>query len=177
MKIKNTSKQYGLVSMLFHWLMGIVIIGLLVLGWIMDDLDGPNAYWWWSMHKTFGFFILLLIPIRFYWRLINESPDNVDSSLLKRISSWNIWTLYALMFAMALSGFIMSDAGGHAIKLFHLYPLPFVFTKNPELSKLGWLIHSYAAYAISFLVSLHILAALYHHYFRKDRVLKSILPS
>jgi cytochrome b561 len=92
------------------------------------------------------------------------------------LSDMAIWVLYALMFIMPLSGFILSVMGGYSIDYFGLFTIPAIFKGETETSKIGTMIHIYGAYTIIGLVTLHVLAGLYHHFIRKDNVLKRMLP-
>ena len=70
--LKNTLSSYGLITKLFHWFIGIAIVGLLVIGFIMVSML-PSADKWqlYSMHKATGVLVLFLVSLRVLWRLIN----------------------------------------------------------------------------------------------------------
>ena len=62
MNILNTKNNFGIVSILIHWIMAIIIVGLFVIGKTMIDLDYYDAnyhvYPWW--HKSFGLLIVFI---------------------------------------------------------------------------------------------------------------------
>jgi cytochrome b561 len=152
---------------------------MLAVGFIMADMpDSPLKWQLFFYHKAIGFTILWLVLVRLWWRLKNLAP-----TLPKSMPKWQaalsdvvVWILYALMFIMPLSGITLSIMSGHAIEYFGLFTIPAIFKGETELSKIGLMIHTYGAYTIIGLITLHILAGLYHHFIRKDNVLKRMLP-
>jgi cytochrome b561 len=175
---KNTKNSYAGLTRLFHWTMGLVIIALLAVGFIMTNMADTNplkgtAYFW---HKSFGMVILALIPLRLLWWFINVEP-----TLPTDLPKWqsigarlNIRFLYAIMILMPLSGFIMSNFGGHPINVFGLFTIPALFQKSP-LASYAWFTHVNLAWLVAVAVILHIGAGLYHHFVRHDTVLKRMI--
>lgn len=156
------------------------MIALLGVGLWMSDLEAGDLKWFiYGIHKSLGITILGLVILRVLWKQINITPNlPVDSA------SWEIkgarlthFALYVLMFGMPISGWIMSSAGGHAISYFGLVEIPEIVDKNKELGKLAWNAHGYLGYAAIAVISLHTLAAIYHHFIRKDNILTRMLPN
>jgi cytochrome b561 len=75
---------------------------------------------------------------------------------------------------MPVSGSLMSLLGGHDINFFNLFTIK-SFMQNKEIAKIFWNIHVYSAFALTATLILHILAALYHHFIRKDNVLMRMI--
>lgn len=176
--LKNTSTSYGTVTKLFHWIMAIMIIGVVTVGFIMTRL-APSDFKWslYGNHKATGVVLLSLIPLRILWRLFSKIPK-----LPETVPSWqrlaahaNIFLLYVLMVVMPLSGFLMSVMSGRSIDMFGLFTIE-GFEKNQALSSQAHEIHMTIAWGIAGLIVLHTLGALYHHFIRKDNVLKRMLP-
>lgn len=176
MNLDTKPQKYDPISMLFHWMMGGAIIALLVIGWLMGNMPALGKFWWYGLHKSIGFLILILLPVRLYWRSINVTPENTSVPLLRCAARLNVVLLYILMFTMALSGFVMSDAGGHGINLFNVLPVPLLFAKNPDMAKISHTIHVWAPFALAGLIGLHVFAAMYHHFVKRDHTLTSMLP-
>lgn len=175
--IKNIPSTYSLITRLLHWGMAVLILSVLGLGFIMTRLspsDTKAAFY--LFHKAIGFSILLLVPLRFGWYLLTSQPP-----LPKDLPTWqhfaarfNIKLLYGLMFIMPLSGTLMSLLGGRPINFFYLFDIPALFTKNP-LGAAPYIVHIWVAYLFAAVIALHISAALYHHFVRRDAVLQRMI--
>nr|WP_281406671.1 cytochrome b/b6 domain-containing protein [Rhizobium sp. P44RR-XXIV] len=83
--------------------------------------------------------------------------------------------LYALMILMPLAGYTTSAAGGRDLPWFGLFEWPNLLPLDRPLARAAAEVHEYGAYCLYAVVSLHILAALWHHFFRKDEVLRRML--
>lgn len=176
--LKNTSTSYGTITKSFHWIMAILIIGVVIAGFTMTRLEPSDLKWSiYGNHKAVGVILLCLIPLRILWRLISKIPK-----LPKTVPGWqrlaanaNIFILYILMVVMPLSGFLMSTMGGRSIDMFGVFTIE-SFEKNQSVSSQAHDIHMTVAWVIAGLIILHTLGALYHHFIHKDNVLKRMLP-
>jgi len=176
--LKNTKSQYGLVARFFHWSMSPMMIGMLILGFVMTSLERSDfkfeLYYW---HKATGVFVLLLAFLRLLWRFMNTSLE-LPSSLpawQKIASKITHFLLYASMFFMPCSGILMASLSGRDINVFNLFIIPAFFEKNLELASLCSDLHTVCAFTLCGLISLHIFAALYHHFVLKDNLLTRII--
>lgn len=180
MQIKNTTERYGAVAQALHWLMALAMIGMVALGFYMASLD-PKVdtfkYGLYGIHKSLGITILILAALRLSWRFVNVQPPlPQDMGAAQKTGAKGAhWALYALMFAMPLGGWVMSSAGGHPVSLWGL-ELPAIVDKNKELGGLAKALHFWGGWALVVVISLHFAAALYHHFVRKDDVLKRMWP-
>ena len=169
--------RYHKISMLFHWLVGLIIIGLLIAGLIMVDMPKPDKYTVYGWHKAFGIFVLILVVLRLSWRLKQGAPAlsaNVPTYQLFA-SKLTHWALYVMMLLMPLAGWVMSSAGGHSVSMFGI-PIPAIVNKDKELGSLAHDVHEIGAWVIIGLISLHVFAAFYHHFIRKDGLLWRMWP-
>ena len=175
--LKNTDKVYGAISRLLHWGMAIAVLGMIVVGFIMANMpNSEQKFQLINLHKATGVLILLFVLLRLIWKLINITV-NIDIPTWHRLAAKIGHTLlYILMFVMPISGIVMSIVGGRNINIYGIYIIEAV-TKNEQIATAAWIIHSYMAWAFASIISLHILAALYHHFIRKDNVLKSMIGS
>jgi cytochrome b561 len=175
--IKNTNNSYGSLSKFFHWFIAIVILGLLTIGFWLKDLGIPMLY---HVHKTMGFLILLLVIARLLWRFGNITPsyDATTPKWMRFAAHLFHYGLYALMLIMPLSAFIASNAAQYPVSFLFLFDMPLLFaTQDIDLAKKMMLIHKQFAVVMIAAISIHILAALYHHFIKKDNVLTRMLPS
>lgn len=177
--LKNTESTYGSVAKTFHWLIFLLVAALLTVGFLMTGMDAsPDKFKIYGLHKSFGILVLALMALRLGWRLINISPTLPDN--MRRIEKLGAhaahWALYALIIAMPLSGWMMSSASGFPVSVFGLAPLPDLVAADKVLKGILCDAHELLAYAIIALVTLHALAALLHHFYHKDNVLRRMLP-
>ena len=177
---KNTKNQYGTVSKVLHWGMAILIISMLACGLIMTDLAASPLKWKiYTIHKSVGLILLFLIVPRLVWRLKSITPELPNSlpSMHRSLAKLSPYALYVMMITMVLSGYLMSDMGGHAISFFDAFTLPHLFTKNHSLSAIAAKTHEIIAYCFIAILIAHVFAAFYHYFFLKNEVLRRMLPS
>lgn len=179
MRIRNTIASYGAISKLFHWLIGLSIIALLCVGLYMEQMDAsPDKWTLYGLHKATGMVVLFAVFARILWRMINVSPAlPADMGRFERLGAHaGHFALYIFMLAMPLTGWAMSSAGGHKVTLYGLVEIPPLMAQNKALGGVFNTAHEYLGYALIALLVLHIGAALYHHFLRKDNVLRRMLP-
>ena len=172
--IRNSRHHWGQISIALHWLTALLVIGLAVVGLLMTEL--PNSalkVQVYALHKSFGLTVLALTAFRLLWRLIAGAPDETPAPRLQQLAARAVhWALYALLFALPLSGWLFNSAAGFPLKWFGWITLPKLFTGyNPELRQLAHELHENGFYLLALLLLLHAGAALYHHYVRKDDTL------
>jgi cytochrome b561 len=178
---KNTPQSFGSVSKLFHWLISALVILILIAGYFMtgisDDALKATVI---NLHKLTGLTILALMVLRLGWTLVNPKPlPPPGTSGFMKLVEWGVhFFLYAIILAMPLAGWVGSVAAGHAphagslmFNLAFITPVP-----NKPLAESAFLVHYILAIVIIVTVSLHVLAALYHHVIRKDNVLRRMMP-
>lgn len=180
MIIRNTDDRYGLLTVLFHWLIAVLIIGLLGLGLYMTDLEfSPGKLVLYGWHKSFGIVVLALVILRLSWKILNAGKPRALPThkpwekILAKIAHL---ALYAAMFIMPLSGWIMSSAKGYPVSVFGWFTLPDLVSKNKALGDLAGNIHDTAAWILIGIIGLHIAGALKHHLVDRDGTLRRILP-
>jgi cytochrome b561 len=176
MQIRNSQNDYGIVAILLHWVMAILLIGLLILGLYMAgvpiSLEKLKLYGW---HKEYGILALLLVIIRIIWRLSNMTP-RLSLPLWEKIAARAVhWTFYAFMFAMPITGWLITSAAGLPVSFFGLFVLPNLIAPDNQLLKLFEQIHHWLGYGLIALMVLHVSAALKHHYINKDDTLRRML--
>ena len=176
--ISNTENSYGKISKFLHWLMAIMLLCIFTVGYWLEDIGMPIFY---KAHKAMGFLILILVVARLLWRFSNKVPNYEVLSMPK----WMImtahmahYTLYAFMIIVPLSAFIASNAAQYPVSFLFLFDMPSLFdNKNIELAKNLMWVHIWGAFIFGWLIGAHILAALYHHFIKKDNILIRMLPS
>ena len=179
MRLHNTVFAYGVIAKLFHWVMGLTIIGLLALGLIMTGLEKtPETFELYGIHKALGALVLFAVTARFLWRQMTIVPALPgDMSSLERLAvAAGHYGLYFMMLFMPLVGWGLSSAAGYPVSVFGWFELPSLVEKSKVLAGIFRELHEYGGYVFIVLIVVHVLAALYHHFIRKDMVLRRMLP-
>jgi cytochrome b561 len=173
--LKNTDNSYGIVTKVFHWLLFLMLTFSIVAGNFLASMPkGPEKLQAAGMHKSFGAILLMLILMRFVWKLINVTPKDPQGTTAMQafMAKAMHWALYVLMFAQPLSGIIMSQAAGYPVSFFGLFDFPMFLDKDPSLAKFAHGMHGTVWILLVLAVIGHVGAALYHHFIKKDEVLK-----
>jgi cytochrome b561 len=177
--LRNTSERWGAVAILLHWLLAVLVIGLMTLGWVAVTEESRLAqYSLFKWHKSFGMLVLALVLLRLLWRLFNPTP-----ALPMHVARWERWAartthwlLYGVMIAMPLSGWIMNAAADFPFKIFGVVPLPDIVAPNEALEETTKAVHLALFWILAVALTLHIGAALKHHFVDRDSVLLRMLP-
>lgn len=179
MRLRNDTEHYGLVAVLLHWLVALAVFGLFGLGLWMTGL-GYYDPWYRSgpaLHKSIGVLLFLLMLARLGWRVYSPPPPPLpEHGLLERAAAMTVqlW-LYLLLFALMLSGYLISTADGRPVEVFGLFSVPATLTAIPQQEDLAGAVHWYLALFLMALVAVHVAAALKHHFIDRDRTLRRIL--
>jgi cytochrome b561 len=178
----NAGQSYGNVAMALHWVMALLLIALIVLGLYMVSLPdvgfdtGKIALI--LYHKEFGILALVLALLRLAWRVGQALPSLVDTlpDWQKFIARFVHLCFYGLMFALPVTGWLMSSAGGFPVSFLSLFELPDFVPQSDYLFRAFTLVHQWLSYALIALILVHVAAALKHHFVNKDETLKKMLP-
>ena len=178
MPARNTNERYGWVAQTLHWVIVFLLIVQFTLGKIADDLPpGLDRLITLARHKSFGITILALAVIRLLWRLINRPPPLPSMPGWQRMAAHLSHAgLYALLFAMPLTGWLMSSAHNYPVSWFGLVQLPDLITPDRDLSHDLEDIHELLSNILLELAAVHVLAALKHQFVDRDGLLLRMLP-
>lgn len=179
MTLKNTADRWGAVSQLLHWTIAALILYMAYLGLTMGDLpNGPAKIQTYALHKSIGITILGLVALRVLWRLYAGTPAHIAGTPTwqLRIAGATHLAIYALLFAIPISGWVLNSAAGFPLQWFHLVNLPHIVERNHDLHELAEEAHELMFWALALLVVLHAGAAFYHHLFQGDATLARMLP-
>ena len=179
MNWKNTASRYGSLSVGIHWLMLLLFIA--VYGCIElrsfypkgSDLREALKTW----HFMLGMLVFALVWLRLAARFSGPAPDiRPEPASWQQLSAKLMHlALYALMIVMPLSGWLLLSATGKPIPFFGL-ELPALIGANKGLASQIKEIHEFLGTAGYYLIGLHAVAALYHHYITRDNTLTRMLP-
>lgn len=170
--------RYGTTAKAFHWVIVVLIAVQLPLGWLMPDIRRgmiPGSAM--ALHISIGITILVLIVLRFLWRLTHPVAPESYLPAWQRVSSEAVhWLLYLVVLLTTLTGWFFESVRGWSIALYGVLPLPrLVAEGSPTGHAIGEL-HPTVVWVLVTLATIHILAALVHLFVYKDRVMHRMLP-
>jgi cytochrome b561 len=176
---KNTADAYGRVSILLHWLIAVVVLGQFGLGLWMVELDYYDAWYHRApeMHKGIGVSLLGIMLLRLVWRFSNRQPLLPGTPLQQALARAMHLALYGVLFAVMLSGYLVSTADGRPVDVFGLMQLPATLTGIEQQEDIAGVFHEWLAMLMIGLTALHVLAALKHHLIDHDRTLLRMLSA
>ena len=175
--LKNTPDSYGLIARLFHWIIFLMIIGVIIGGNIAADMpNGPGKAEMIGMHKSFGFAILVLVVLRLLWRLVNPLPYDLGTNRIENKLGHAMHVfLYILLLTKPAIGILMSQSFGHPVYPFDLFKVPTFVSDNIRLGKILLEIHETLWVVLATSVAVHAAAALKHHFIEKNRTLMRMI--
>ena len=174
-----TRYRYTRTARVLHWLAALLIFTGFGLGLYMTDLEfSPDKLRYYAWHKWLGITVFLLAAARLAWRAANPAPALPDAmpTWQRRVAGAAHVLLYVLMVAIPLSGWIYSSATGVSVSYLNLVDLPNLVPKDRELAKTLLLVHQSLNYLLAAVVTVHVSAALWHHFVDRDDVLARMLP-
>lgn len=165
-----------------HWLSAFCVVSALVLAWLHDLFDDAIGATIIGLHRQLGLLVLILWALRLLvrWRHRNTFGGNalsVPISMPMRVAGGATHAaMYLMLLAMPVLGWAMTNASGHPVLLLNLLSLPTLVATDPDLADTLQEWHELGAWMLIALVALHVLAAWYHHFVRRDDVLAAMLP-
>jgi len=179
MGMKNTSVSYGSVTKFFHWLIFLLILITIPLGYVMGDIsDKVLRGQVINTHKLIGVLILVLVLLRALWALKNIKPVlPFQTPAWQRSAERCVHLfLYLGLIVMPLSGLVGSVAAGRPPRI-GKFSIELPIAQSKALSNFSFdYIHIPLAIILILFISIHILAALYHHFIKRDDVLRRMMP-
>ena len=204
MQFANDSYRYGSVSQWLHWTTVVLLVVLLVMGNAFDtetDEPGSVLFFW---HSSLGVLVFILAAARIGWLLFSRPPalPQNTSRFFRVLARSTHIALYGLLFALPVSGWLDASSEGAAVPFFGIAdipvwqaaaqvppnsavarePTPSVSARSArrtdaEEGESGFkALHEVLANVLLALASLHVLAALKHHFVNHDDVLRRMLP-
>lgn len=167
--------RYHPLARALHWVLALAIVGNFMLGVYMSDLPfSPARLQYYSWHKWAGVLVLAFSVFRLLTRLMAPPPAlplNIEAAMpgwQKLAHHATHLGLYALFFAVPLTGWAFSSAAGFPIVLFGVLPLPDFVPVSEALSDVLKEAHEIAAFGMAALVLLHVAGAVKHQVIDRD---------
>ena len=177
MTFRNTTRAWGSLSKSLHWIIVLLILGQPLIAMYADSLSGPAKIAPLALHKSLGITILALAIVRLVWRWLNPVPSTDGLAKWERVlARLSHVALYALIFAMPLTGWMMSSARNFPVSWFNFVQLPDLVAPNRGTYDLMHDLHGALFAALVGVALLHVAGALKHNFIDKNDVLKRMLP-
>lgn len=177
--MKNPIDRWGPISQLLHWVIALMVITMATIGLLMVDMPNtPRKIEIYALHKSLGLTVLALALLRLTWRAHAGRPRPVAGTprWQERLATTVHATLYVLLFAMPLSGWLFNSAAGYPLQWFGWFNLPALAGEDRGLRELAITLHEAGFWLLLSLVIVHAGAAVYHHLFLNDSTLTRMLP-
>lgn len=170
--------RYDRGAIAFHWSMVVLVTLVGTLGLMHDSWPHDTQAFWINLHAIIGLAVLALAVARFWWRSTHQPPalPAASGALSRRLSYPVHMLLYVLLFVIPLLGIVTFIWHGRAFN-FGLFTVDFGVRKNRAIFHPTENLHGWLAYALFALVGLHVLAALWHHFYRRDGILLRMWPT
>lgn len=177
--LRNTETRWGWISIVLHWGVAVVVFGLFGLGLWMTELGYYDA--WYKkgpdLHRAVGILLGLALIGRLLWRMWDGTPKAIANHTPweRRGAAIAHRLLYGLLFAIMISGYLISTADGRAISVFGYFDVPATLTYAKQQTAIAGPVHFGLAIALIVLAIAHAAAAIKHHLIDKDETLKRML--
>jgi cytochrome b561 len=185
MSLMNTKDGYGALTKIFHWTIVALFAFQFAAAHIMLRI-GPEqtalgviqaTYYNW--HKSIGLLALAVAVFRLLARRCGRLPDWAPtlSARERRFVHRAEQALYAVMFAMPVSGYLYVMAGGYGVNLFGAMELANPIGENALLAAAAKRTHIACGYLLLLVLVGHVGVVLRHQLLLKDRLLERMLPA
>lgn len=176
---KATPRSYSSLSIALHWLMLLLIVAVYAAINLREfyprGSDIREAFKMW--HFMLGLSVFVLVLVRIVARVTGGTPAITPQppKWQKLVAKVTHFGLYALMIGMPIGGWLILSASGKPIPFFGL-ELPALVAPNKDFAGQIKEIHETFGTVGYYLIGLHAVAALFHHYIAKDNTLRRMLP-
>ncbi len=174
--MENPRDTYSATAKTLHWLIALLVISLVPLGWYMSGLSNEDPWYYraFDLHQTLGMAVLLLFLAKITWMLISPNPK-----LGENLARWEYWSariahgvLTASLAVVPALGYLSSTTQGDPVVIYELVEIPSLVELSEDATDLLIALHMYFAYGTAAIVIIHILAVARHHYIKKDDTFK-----
>ena len=168
--------RYSLTAKTLHWLIAILVICMIPLGWFMSGLSNEDPWYYraFDLHLTLGVVVLTVFFIKIIWMLISPNPKLADS--LARWEYWSARTVHGLLTGslavVPALGYLSTTTQGDPVVIYELLEIPSLVELSEEATELLIELHMVFAYGTAALVIIHVLAVARHLYIKRDGIFK-----
>lgn len=188
MAMFNKTDEYGWMALSLHWLLFLLLAGLLISGKYSDSLSPlEKSDLIIGAHKQVGMAVFVLMAFRLLWRLINRTVRSSESWIARFLSFFMHWLMYLTVLAQAAVGVAMAQLAGRDVLFFNLFKVPSLeglganflavlpdfisLAGNSEAAHMRS-VHELVGTFLIVLIVVHVAVALIHHFLMGDDVLR-----
>jgi len=174
----ETSVGYTATARVLHWITAILVLAQIVLGiLIANKWTGAWQDQLYDLHKSNGAVLIPIILIRILYRWGHRPPPlPADIPAIQQFAAHAThYLLYGLVVVQVFLGWIGTASYPAPVPIYGLFNLPSVWPENRALSEQLLFVHRIVGISIAVVAAMHIGAALFHHFVRKDRVLMRMI--
>jgi cytochrome b561 len=175
MALRNGTDEYGSAAKWLHWTIAFGIVVLLWLGLEQAGMErGPAKTALRETHGSIAVLVFALMTLRLVLRLVSEIPDEpAGTPGWQRVSARLVhWAIYLAVFVQLVSGPMTFATGGRPVPFFGLASITLPVAQSHDAHAFWEEVHETTWIVLAALLVVHVLAALYHHFVRKDDVLR-----
>ena len=179
MSWKNTTNRYGSISIVLHWSTFFLLVAVYLCIELSEfyPMGSASHEVLKTWHFMLGLSIFVLAWFRFVLHLSQVSPQiEPEPAAWQKILAKTVnRALYSLMIGMPLGGWLILSSEGKSIPFYGLY-LPPLIAENKDVAELIKTFHETVGNVGYYLIGLHSVATLFHHYFKRDNTIVRMLP-
>lgn len=177
MQLANSKVGYGWVSIAFHWLAAIAIVGMFLIGEQFEDLPrGPEKTALMGLHIGVGVLVAPLLLARVAARFVQTRPAPQPQHKLLALLSTVVHVGLALaIVVLVFSGPLTVLSAGRALNVFGWFQIPSPMARNQELHEIAETVHVVAVKVMFALVVVHVLGVVKHLVLDRDKTLLRML--
>jgi len=171
--------RYGALAQGLHWATAILVVVAFVYGPGGSEQRVYSAALTFDreLHETLGLCVFALVVLRCVWRIFDTRPAPPDTPRWMGLTSKAVQAcLYVILFALPITAICGAWFEGHPLTLLGGVEVAPWIGESHDLGATIATIHTWLGDSILWLAGVHAIAALYHHFVMKDRVLLSMLP-
>jgi cytochrome b561 len=169
---------YTVTARVLHWITAVLVLAMVPVGLVIaNEWGGPAQDFLYNLHKSIGVTLIPIVIVRLIYRLTHPPaplPDDIPA-IQKFAAHVTHWALYGLILVQPFVGYIMTSAYPAPVPFFGLFEMPSIWPADRPLSERLSTVHLIIGISIAVVACMHIGAALFHYFVRKDRVLQRML--
>jgi cytochrome b561 len=171
--------RYDAISMTLHWVSALIVLSMFATGWTRSLASSAStALLVLTIHRSTGVLLWTLTLARLVWKLGRATQPPLPTSIppsQRLVARLNEWLLYGLLLAQPASGLGFSVAIGKSFVLMG-WRVPILMERDPSWMSRFESVHEACGVAMAVLVGVHAIAAIHHHFIKRDNVLRAMLP-
>ena len=171
---------YTSTQKFLHWALFalVVLLYALTYGEEFYPRGDPAVDAIWRLHISFGLLLAAFVLWRVVLRGLRGTPSLPAemSGLEQTAAKAGHIVLYGLLIAIPVLGIFLTWFRGDALSFFGQFAIPSQFTPDRATARSIRELHELCANGILIAAGVHALAALYHHFVRRDLILTRMLP-